>query len=147
MKLCTNATWNLQQPLKLKLLVRLLSSFFIFTWAHYIINIACHLSRTVISLIWGEKVCQWSRGQSTRDLWKYTVICGVLPLKQLCTMYKRHLQPTYGYQPTYITKCQIMDTYSMYNHQYRAIFMKTDYYLRPYWISCCYSAESYCKCQ
>lgn len=82
--------------------------YFFFTWAHYdIINTALHLSRTSSHLANVErKVCQWSRGHSTRDLWKY-MICGVLPLKQFC-----HLQATYGKQPTYITKCRIMDTYS-----------------------------------
>ncbi len=79
---------------------------FFLTWAHYdIISTVLHLSRTTSHLTnVGRKVCQWSRGQSARDLWKY-MICGVLPLN--------HLQATYGKQPTYITKCGIMDIHSV----------------------------------
>lgn len=93
---------------------------------YYIINRALHLSRTASHLAnVGGKVCQWSVGQSTKDLWKY-IIGGVLPLKQLRSAFKTqspagHLRQTPSPAPR-ASHNEHLQYCTLSNRQFRAFF-------------------------
>lgn len=143
-KLCTSATKNILGLSKIHLvellltenLVQLLSRFFLFfsTRARRdIINTAFHLSRTASHLAnVRRKVCQWSIGQSTRDLWNASDPWCFYPWS---SVYKAQSPASHLWQ-TATSHHKVSDNgpapFCMSNRQHRAISTETDD-----WISRC----------
>lgn len=79
-----------------------------------------------------RKVCQWSIGQSTRDLWKHIWSAVFYPWS---SVYKAQSPASHLWQ-TATSHHKVSDNgptqFCMSNHQHRAISMETDD-----WISCC----------